>query len=453
MPRRACGPRSRIAPSSRPGGGRSPRPWLTTLPGPPLSTVLPARPLSPDPQWHGVAWSPAWGPYWWVLTGVSIAVAGKVLSIDRPTAAVTASVPVSVLLTRFDDEAGEPGLAAMVEEIVARELARQRDIEAAAPARIRRTLRLMRRGAETPITSALGRELAVRDGQIPLVVAGKVHKLHSRYFADLEAIGPREGRVRVSVEMHGETAAELLASVTDESPAFAAALLAAAPTDTTPREVLEPVTTASLPALRLYTAAVQAGHRRQWRASELLARRAITSDPQFAAAHAWVAWAMRQQGHPAPACVEGSSRGLELSHGLTDRETYLIAAIHHAISDDLPAAIAAHEALRGLHPADRLVIDMLIAAYSRAGRMKDAVDLSVLRAETDPRDFYANVRAGHALMVWHADAKRALPFLTRAQELASRSTDEDRPGWAAWLIGLPCFSSGWPGRTPRPSLP
>jgi hypothetical protein len=374
-----------------------------------------------------------------VLTSILIAVAGKVLSIDRPTTAVTVSAPVSVLLTRFDDEAGEPGLAAMVEEIVARELGRQRDVDAVAPARIRRTLRLMRHDAERPITSALGRELAVRDGQIPLVVTGKVHKLHSRYFADLEAIGPRDGRVRVSVERHGDTAAELLASVTDESPAFAAALLAAARTDTTPREALEPVTTASLPALRLYSAAVQAGHRRQWRASELLARRATTSDPQFAAAHAWVAWAMRQQGHPAPACVEVSSRGLELSPGLTDRENYLIAAIHHAISGDLPAAIAAHEALRGLHPTDRLALDMLIAAYSRAGRVKDAVDLSVLRAETDPQDFYANVRAAHALMVWHTDPKRALPFLTRAQELASRSTDEDRPTWAAWLTGLPVF--------------
>ena len=99
----------------------------------------------------------------------------------------------------------------MVEEIVARELGRQPDVEAVAPARIRRTLRLMRHGVETPITSALGRELALRDGQIPLVIVGKVHKLHSRYFVDLEAIGPRDGRVQVSVERHGDTAAALLA--------------------------------------------------------------------------------------------------------------------------------------------------------------------------------------------------------------------------------------------------
>ena len=100
----------------------------------------------------------------------------------------------------------------------------------------------------------------------------------------------------------------------------------------------------------------------------------------------------------------------------------------------------------------KFALDMLIAAYSRAGRMKDDVDLSVLRAEADPRDFYANVRAAHALMIWHTDAKRALPFLTRAQELAPRRTDEDRPAWAAWLIGLPVFQQWLAGQNDQALL-
>jgi hypothetical protein len=54
-------------------------------------------------------------------------------------------------------------------------------------------------------------------------------------------------------------------------------------------------------------------------------------------------------------------------------------------------------------------------------------------------------------MVWHTDAKRALPFLTRAQELASRTTDEDRPTWAAWLTGLPVFQQ-WLAGEPDQAL-
>jgi hypothetical protein len=373
------------------------------------------------------------------LVAILIAIVATLRSLDRPPATGTNGPPISVLLTRFDDQVGEPGLAARAEEIVARELQSHRTLEAVAPARIRRTLRLMRRGTDTAVTPATGRELAVRDGEVRFVVTGKVHKLDSRYFVDLEAIGPADGRVSVSVEPKGDTPAALLASLVDESARFAKSLPEAGRTGLAPVERLEPVTTGSLPALRLYSAAVQAGQRRQWRASEFLARRAVAADPDFAVAHAWTAWAMRQQGQPASACAEGSSRGLALSRHSSDRENYLIAAIHHAILGDLPEAIAALEALRGLHPSDRLALDMLITQSSRSGRMKDAVDLSVLRAETDPQDFYANVRAAHALMIWHTDARRALPFLARAQDPALRTPDEDRPTWAAWLAGLPVF--------------
>jgi hypothetical protein len=380
------------------------------------------------------------------LAAVAIATAAIVLSIAASRTAGTDGPPLPVLLTRFDDQAGEPAVAAMVEEIVARELQRHPGVEPMAPARIRQTLRLMRRGAETVVTPAIGRELALRDGQVRFVVTGKIHKLHSRYFVDLKAIDPADGRVWVSGEARGSAADELLATVAGESTGFTAALPKEGRAQSLPAERLEPVTTGSLAAVRLYTAAVQAGHRRQWRASELLARRAVDSDPEFAAARAWMAWAMRQQGEPAAICAEASNRALELSQGSTDRETYFIAAIHHAITGDLTAAIAAHEALRGLHPDDRLAIDMLIGAYSRAGRIKDAVNLSVIRAEAHPDDFYGNVRAAHALLVWHADTARALPFLTRAQELASGTADEDRPAWGAWLAGVPVFQQWLAGQ-------
>ena len=374
-----------------------------------------------------------------VLAAAAIAVSSRITVGHRQTEPAPPFPPVTVLLTRFDDQVGDPGLAAMLEEVVAREFGRHPGLEPVAPTRVTRTLRLMRRGAGTVVTPALGREIALREGAVPFVITGKLHKLQSRYFMDLEAIAPADGRVRVSMERDGANAAQLLASVSDEAKGLAAAVLAAAGPGAAQTEALEPVTTASLPALRLYTAAVQAGIHRQWRASEMLARRAIASDEQFASAHAWVGWTMRQQGYPASECLPVSSRGLELAQDITDRESYFIAATHHAIAGNLPAAIAAYEALLRLHARDRLAVEMLIAAYSRAGRVKEAADLSVVRAESDPHAFYPNVRAAHALTVWHTDERRASHFVRRAEDLASRSTDEDRPTWGAWLTGLPVF--------------
>jgi hypothetical protein len=70
--------------------------------------------------------------------------------------------------------------------------------------------------------------------------------------------------------------------------------------------------------------------------------------------------------------------------------------------------------------------------------MTEAVDLSVVRAEANPRDFYANVRAAHALTVWQSDMKRASPYVNRAEGLAAHRAQE-RPAWAAWISALPVF--------------
>ena len=344
---------------------------------------------------------------------------------------------VSLLIARIEAESGDARFAEIIEKAVARGLTAAPGIETVAPARLARTLRLMRRPAETPLSPALALEVAVRDGQVQFVIAGRLRKLSRHYVLDVEALGPSEGRIKTSVEYRA-TADELAQQVESRMTVLASTLSAAAASDTPPAAGMERVTTTSLAALRLYTAAVHAGNRRQWRAAELLARRAIESDPEFAAAYAWIAWAMRQQGLRASESVDAAKRAIELATDLTDRENYFIRATYQALTGNLNDAIAGYEALRELHPADSLAADMLLSSYSRAGRMQEAVDLSVVRAEANPRDFYANVRAAHALTVWQADAKRASAFVDRAEDLAAHRPAE-RPTWSAWIGGLPVF--------------
>ncbi|HYX80872.1 MAG TPA: hypothetical protein VE714_00670, partial [Gemmatimonadales bacterium] len=191
--------------------------------------------------------------------------------------AVTSGPPIEVLLSRFADEAGDPALASLVEEAFTRGLAQQRRIEPAAPARVTRALRLMRRDPARPLTAALAREVAARDGHVRSVIIGRLHKVESRYFVDLRAIDPGDGSIRVSLEPQAVGRDEIVPRVEAESRRFAAELIESASTPM-PAESLEAVTTSSLGALRLYSAAVQAGNRGQWGAAEQLARRAIAAD-------------------------------------------------------------------------------------------------------------------------------------------------------------------------------
>lgn len=375
-----------------------------------------------------------------VVTVAAAVAIGRTI-VARPPAEAPPPAPLqpqAVLMARFDDGAGDPGFAAELEETVARQLGRG-GLEAAAPARVTRTLRLMRKDATAPVTRAVGSEVCVRDGRIKFLLSGRIHKIQSRYFVDVQAIDPADGRIAGSLERQAEDRRVLLSEIEREIPRFAATLAAAGRTATAAAEPLEQVTTASLPALRLYTAAVVAGGRRQWAASEMLARRAVAADDQFASAHAWVAWAMRQQGRTARECLPILERAVALSSATTDRESYFIAGTHHTVAGNLLSAVAAYEALLRLQPRDRQVIDRLIEAYSRLGRVRDAVELSVARADADPADFYSNVRAAHALLTWQGDKERASTFVRRAEPLASRAALADRPAWGAWLTALPAF--------------
>ncbi len=382
-----------------------------------------------------------------LVTAAATVGVGAFLAVNaRRTYTSPPGPSVDVLLSRFVDEAGDPPLAGLIEEAVGRQLARRQGIALVAPARVAGTLRLMRHDAGAPLTGALAREVAMRDGRIRYVIAGRIHKMDSRYLMDLQAIDPADGRAGVSLESHAIGRGEIVAAVEADTVRFAADLLAAGRIPVS-MDTLEPVTSTSLTALRLYTSAVQAGAQRQWGAAELLARRAIGADDQFASAYAWIGWAMRQQGRPRQECLPWLERAVALSDNTSDRETYFISGAYHTVAGDVPAAIAADEALLRVQPGERQAFDLLIDAYSRAGLVGRAVDVSIARATSEPDDFYANVRAAHALAVWKGNRRLAFAYVRRARELASRDAAKERPSWVAWVSAAPAFDAWMAGDT------
>ena len=350
--------------------------------------------------------------------------------------------PVPVVLARFEGQPGDPNLVTALEQAVARHLTQRLELEPAAPAQTARLLRLMRREPGTPLTEALGRELVARDGRIRYVISGRVQTVEARHFAEIRAVDA-DGRSRGALEWQAATAGQLVSRSQGVVRQLADLLIAAAARDAPP-PALEQVTSSSAAAVKLYTAAVQAGARGQWGASELLARRAIAVDGDFASAHAWVGWTMRRQGRGIGECLPFFERAQALARDLTDRETYLISARLNTVSGALRSAASSLEALLRLDVSDRQALDLLIEVSWRMGRVRRAVDLSVIRAERYPDDFYANVRAARALAAGPGNVARAAVFADRARTLASNDLLGDRAAWHAWLHVFPVFQR-WMG--------
>jgi tetratricopeptide (TPR) repeat protein len=347
---------------------------------------------------------------------------------------------VPVLLAPFEDHAGRPQLAVELHEGLGRGLERGGVLEPVGSARIAGTLRLMRRDPTAPLSPGLAQEVAIRDARIRYLVAGRVHALDSSLLADLRVVDPATSRTVASVEWKGETAEELLDEIDDESRRLTAMISEARPTSPPRTDLLEPVTSRVVSAVRLYTAAVHAGGRGEWGAAELLARRATAADPEFAVALAWTAWAMRHQGRPRKECLPLLERAAALAPHLSDRENYLVTGLFRAVSGDLPRATASFEALLRLHPQDRLGLSLLSNVLYRAGRVNRALDLAVSRAEQDASEFEANVRAAQLLTSAGRDAAAAA-FVQRAQGLSSPDTARNRPSMTAWIAGLPVYLS------------
>lgn len=110
--------------------------------------------------------------------------------------------PAVVLLSRLEVPASRDALGRLLNELVADRFRAQAGVSLVPPARVTRLLGLMRQEPQAPLTPAISREMAARDGGIDLVVTGEVHRLDSRAIVHLRLVAPGDGRIRASAERH-----------------------------------------------------------------------------------------------------------------------------------------------------------------------------------------------------------------------------------------------------------
>jgi len=405
-----------------------------------LPAVLDEVPASPRRGWLGLV----------VATVLLATLAGAIWMWRGATGLASSGRSVGIVIAPFAPVEGESDAAGLLNGALEWELAAQPMVDVMPPSARRSLLRLMRRPANAPVTPDVAREMCVRSGEPRFVVAGRLRRLNAGYLVGLEIIEPSDGRIRATVEREIASADQLHAAIHAQAREIGLLLGRLRPEPAAPPR-LERVTTASLEALQLYSDSVATAGRRQWEASELLGRRAIAEDAEFASAYAQVAWVMRNQKRPAEECLKFAERAVALAPMTTEREMYFISGTYYSLSGDLDKATAAYEALISRHPGDPRAINRLIDVYSRSGRMKEAVEHSVRRAVAAPDDFYANVRAAHAMRIWHGDSADAAPFLQRSRTLASADKLRERPFWGAWLTLLPVFER-WLADDPKTVL-
>jgi hypothetical protein len=150
---------------------------------------------------------------------------------------------------------------------------------------------------------------------------------------------------------------------------------------------LERVTTPSMKALRLYTDAYTAGAHNEWSAALTFAVAAVEADPSFAAAHAWLAWAMMRNRLPRAEYLATAAKAVSLAGNTAEWERLWITATQYHLLGDEGRALPLYEAMLKLNPEHFWATANLVALHRRAGRDADALGPAMQLLELQPHDY------------------------------------------------------------------
>jgi eukaryotic-like serine/threonine-protein kinase len=237
------------------------------------------------------------------------------------------------------------------------------------PGEIRLALRRMGRAPADRLDEAAALELAMREG-IPVVLGGDVTPVGSGYQIAIRLLTPDSGRVLFSGRETAADAAGVLSALDRlsdrlrERAGESLRTIRASPP-------LARVTTSSMEALQLYSAAVRAiraGTPQETRKAVRLLEEAIAIDSLFATAWRGLGIGLSNAGLDRPRQLAAFTRAVELEDRLTEEERYLARAEYYKdVLGDIERAIDAFERVLELSPDHSAAHNNVALLYAEAG--------------------------------------------------------------------------------------
>jgi tetratricopeptide (TPR) repeat protein len=364
-----------------------------------------------------------------------------------------------VLISSFENRTGDEIFDGSVEYALERELSNSTFVNVVPRERVQDTLELMQRPLDTRLDVDLAREVALRDGQIRVLLAGRVERFGTRYVLTADILRISDGALAASVGDEAAGESEVLAAIRRLSVQVRRKLGENLAFGSSSPPVPPRVTTKSLRALQLFARAWDAiGWNENapvnQRAAEQLLRQAIEIDPDFAQAHMLLANIARgpDRGNLGPhhptlsdraamlphveRAVAAAERAPELERLLVDADAQLfrsryVAQNYVARREAMARAQASLEAIVRLQPDDFVALTRLARLTQGLGYLTRAGELAVRLAEMRPTSARAQVYAAR-LSMENGDLTGARRYVERARELRVPPTHY-APDLAIWL--------------------
>ncbi len=232
----------------------------------------------------------------------------------------------TIVLADFINKTGDPVFDGALRQGLAIELEQSPFLSLVSDQRVQKTLGLMGRPADAPLTPELAQEICERTGGAA-VLEGSIASLGSQYVLGLRARNCRTGDILDQEQAQAARKEDVLNSLSRIATKFRTRVGESLTTIEKHDTPLEEATTPSLEALKAYSAAWKVAASNGDGASVPFFKRAIEIDPKFAMAHASLGRVYGGSEEPALS-RESTAKAYRLLDRASDAEKFFITATY-----------------------------------------------------------------------------------------------------------------------------
>jgi len=300
----------------------------------------------------------------------------------------------TIVLADFENKTGDPVFDDTLRQGLIVQLQQSPYLNLISDQKIRATLKLMGKPADSTLTGDTAREVCERVGARAMLM-GTIASLGSQYVLGLRAEGCANGEALDNQQAQASGKDQVLNTLSGMAGKFrerAGESLAAIREHNIP---LEEGTTSSLEALRAYTAAINLSG--DPAASQL--RRATELDPEFAAA--WSLLAIQYSGLGETALSRQSAmRAYEARQRASGPEKFNIEySYHRNVTGNLEKAWQSVSLWRQTYPRDPTAFSLSGGyAANGTGRFEQVLEVSAKSLELEPDQLYAYINVAETLV-------------------------------------------------------
>jgi DNA-binding winged helix-turn-helix (wHTH) protein/tetratricopeptide (TPR) repeat protein len=316
----------------------------------------------------------------------------------------------TVVLADFANSTGDPAFEGMLRQGMDVQLVQSPYLSLISDDRIRQTLQLMGRPADTPLTPSVAREVCERTLSAA-VLEGSIARLGSQYVVGLRAKSCRTGDLLDEEQVQAARKEDVLNALSQIAVRFRTRVGESPKTIEKYSTPLAEATTPSFEAWKAFSTGLKAGLTISWAAGLPYLKRAVEIDPNFATAHAQLGIVYSDIGESVLS-ASSTTKAYGLRDRTTERERLFITALYdRQVTGNLDSALQTMDQWEQAYPRDPLPRGLGSGFITQgSGQYRRSIDDAQRAIELDPNmnPAYVNLAYSYTYMGSLAEAQNAM---------------------------------------------